>query len=264
MTRGDARWLISSGGKKQAPHTSLTQLMLLRFTGFFAVAVLAVGCGSTETTPAVTGVWGGRIAILTPNDSFAFSFKQSGAEVEVWGNFYFSGSSRAPAGFEGAGTLSRGELNLALTGLERNREFPYYPTYFLRGPLKGGEMDAVFESGGNECPITLRLSRPTAPELVGTWVLKSTTGVPAPAGLIDTIIVNADGRAYRHREGDFSFETEAIWSRRADSLVLQDEVGVLTEDSFVVQSGELQRAMVTSDGMQTDHYTRVSTAAILP
>ncbi|HEX7978064.1 MAG TPA: hypothetical protein VF461_05640 [Gemmatimonadaceae bacterium] len=192
----------------------------LGVTGLFALAVFAIGCGSTETTPTVTGVWAGRIAYATPNDSFTFYFKQSGAEVQGWGVLRPAGRPLAER-FAGDGTLSGGKLDLSLHSLDQTGFFLGAPQYFLRGSLARGQIDATFAFDGanpsNTYPVALRLFRPTASELAGTWVLTSTTGTPAPAGLLDTIVANADGRAWRHREGDLAFGTVAMWSGRDNS-----------------------------------------------
>ncbi len=237
---------------------------LLRRSGLFALSVISIACTSTETTSTVTGVWGGRLAFLTPNDSFAFYLEQSGAEVEGWGTFYAAGSPRVPVMYGVSGTLSGGKLDLALNPLEQTGTFLPFSPYGLRGSLNRGQIDAVFGYDTVARPIVLRLSRPTATDLAGTWVLTSTTGTPAPAGLLDTIIANADGRAWRHREGDFNFGTQAMWTRRGDWMVIAQEIGVFVTDSVLIQSAELQRPMPTEGGSRTDHYTRVSTSAELP
>jgi hypothetical protein len=232
--------------------------------GLIALAVIAIGCGSTETTSTMTGVWGGRAAYVTPNDSFAFYFKQDGAEVEGWGILYLNGGPNASTRFGGAGTIAGRELTMALTDFDRNSSVLPGALYYLSGPSGRTQMNAVFEAGATSYPITLRLSRPAASDLVGTWVLTSTTGVAAPAGLLDTIIANADGRAYRHREGDYAFGTQAIWSRRGNYMVIDQEIGGLLRDSLLIQSPELQRTDIVSGGAtRTDHYTRVSTSADL-
>ena len=137
-------------------------------------------------------------------------------------------------------------------------------TYTLGGTVGNSPMNAVFAGGGKSYPITLRASRPPA-DLAGTWVLTSTTGAAAPAGLLDTIITNADGRAWRHREVDYEFGSLAMWSRRDNYLVLDQSGGIILKDSLLIGSTELQRTEVVSGGAtRTEHYTRVSTSAELP
>jgi hypothetical protein len=92
-------------------------------------------------------------------------------------------------------------------------------------------------------------------------------------GSRDTIIANADGRAWRHREvypsgssgGPATWTpigSRAIWSRRGDWLVIDHKEPELSQDSLLIQSGELRRT--NPAGTPTDRYTRVSTAAVLP
>lgn len=236
----------------------------LRRTGVLALSTIIIGCGSSTDAPAgVTGVWRGRMAFVTQNDTFTFSFTQSGAEVQGWGILRTPGTFGQR--FGGTGTLSGGTLDLSVDPLEPSGIFPNFSLYHLSGPLSGGEVDAVFEGGPSAYPITLRPFRPAAGDLAGTWVLTSTTGAAALAGLVDTIIASADGRAWRHREGDYAFGTAALWSRSGAYMVIDHEMGIQFTDSLVVQSSELQRsAMVSGGATRTEHYTRVSTAATLP
>jgi len=248
--------------RRRGPAVSSTRQRSTR-TALFALAVLVVACSSTETTPTpLTGVWGGRTAYVTPSDSFAFSFKQSGAEVEGWGIFYSGAGPGADTHFAGAGVIAGGELTMSLFNVSANSSI-LAGTYSLGGPVGRTPMNAVFEAGGKSYPISLRLSRPPS-DLAGTWVLRSTTGTAAPAGLLDTIVANADGRAYRHREGDYAFGTEAIWSRHGGFMVIDQAGGGLLKDSLLIGSSELLRTAVTGSGARTDHYTRISTSAELP
>jgi hypothetical protein len=231
------------------------------------LAVFAIACGSsTEATPStVTGVWGGRVNYLTPNDSFTFYFSQQDAEgVEGWGIFYSGSGSRVTNRLIGGGIITAGQLTMAFGDLDQTGTFPAGALYNLSGPLRNGQVNAVFEAGPNSYPVTLRPARPNASELVGTWVLTSSTGTPAPAGLLDTIIANADGRAMRHREGDYSFGTIAMWSKRGSYMVVDHELSELKTDSLLIQGTELQRTQATVGGARVDHYTRVSTSANLP
>jgi hypothetical protein len=58
------------------------------------------------------------------------------------------------------------------------------------------------------------------------------------------------------------FTSRAIWSRRGDWLVIDHKEPELSQDSLLIQSGELRRT--NPAGTPTDRYTRVSTAAVLP
>lgn len=201
------------------------------------------------------------MAYVTPSDSFAFYFKQDGAEVEGWGIFSSGAGPGADTRFVGGGVIAGGELTMALADVSQNSSILAGP-YYLSGPVGRSPMNAVFEAGAKSYPITLRLSRPPS-DFAGTWVLTSTTGAAAPAGLLDTIIVSADARAYRHREGDYAFGEEAMWSRRGNYLVIDLSGGELLRDSLLIASAELQRTAVTVSGTRTEHYTRVSTSADL-
>ncbi len=226
-----------------------------------ALAVFAIACSSsTETTSTVTGVWAGRTAYITSSDSFAFYLEQDGALVKGWG-IIFSGGPAANTRITGSGGILLGKLSMTLRDINSNPVLG--PQYTLSGPSSRGQVNAVFGAGATSYPITLRASRAPS-DLAGTWVLTSTSGAAAPTGLLDTIIVNADGRAYRHREGDYAFGMQAIWSRRGNYMVIDNAFGALLRDSLLVQSPELQRAAVTANGTRTEHYSRVSTAANLP
>jgi hypothetical protein len=236
------------------------------FTGLLALAALVIACGSsTDAPPGMTGVWGGRFAYLTPNDSFAFSFQQNGSEVDGWGVLYSGSGPRAVARYSGTGIVAAGELTLALTDLAQTGSAPAFPYYYLSGPVERGQMNVTFEAGASSYPVALRPFRPAASDLAGTWVLTSATGAAAPAGLLDTIVASADGRAWRHREGDYSFGVVSMWTRRGSYLLIEHEFGELLTDSLLIQSSELQRSAVVSGGAtRTEHYTRVSTSANLP
>ena len=236
----------------------------LGLTALAAVASLLVACSSTEPMPApLTGVWGGRMAYITPSDSFAFYLKQSGAQVQGWGIFFSGGGPGSNTHFAGNGTVAGDQLTMTLTDVTANSGI-LAGTYTLSGPVGRSPMNAVFAGGGQSYPIALRVSRPPA-DLAGTWALQSTTGAAAPAGLLDTIVVNADGRAYRHREGDYAFGTQGMWSRRGNFMVLDQAGGGLLKDSLLIGSTELQRTTVVSGGAtRAEHYTRVSTSAELP
>jgi hypothetical protein len=232
----------------------------LLFAALSVLGIVAISCSSTEPTSTVTGVWAGRTAYITSSDSFAFYFEQDGAQVQGWG-IIFTGGPAANTRVTGSGGFTAGGLSMTFADINGD---PFLgPQYTLDGPLRRGQMNAVFGAGASSYPITLRASRPPS-DLAGTWVLTSTTGAAAPAGLLDTIIVNADGRAYRHREGDYAFGMQAIWSRRGNYMVIDNEFGALLRDSLLVQSPELQRAAVTGTGTRTEHYSRVSTSANLP
>ena len=229
-----------------------------------AFASFIVGCSSTEPSPTpLTGVWGGRMAYVTASDSFAFFIKQNGTQVQGWGIFFSGAGPGSNTHFAGYGTVTGGELAMTLTDVSQNSGI-LAGTYTLGGTVGNSPMNAVFAGGGKSYPITLRASRPPA-DLAGTWVLTSTTGAAAPAGLVDTIITNADGRAWRHREVDYEFGSLAMWSRRDNYLVLDQSGGIILKDSLLIGSTELQRTEVVSGGAtRTEHYTRVSTSAELP
>lgn len=230
--------------------------------GLSALAVLLAACSSTETTSTMTGVWGGRAAYITPNDSFAFSFKQDGAEVEGWGVIYSGADAHPITRLGGGGVVAGRELTMALIDFDQNSSIVPGVFYNLTVPSGRAQTNAVLEAGPQSYPITLRLTRPPS-DLAGTWALTSTTGEAAPAGLLDTIIASADGRANRHREGDTFYSTRAMWSRRGNYMVIDNEIGPF-RDSLFIQSPELQQTVVTATGMRTEHYTRVSTSANLP
>lgn len=264
----------------QSERLALRTRSGLRRAGLFTLAVLIVACGSSTDAPAgVAGVWAGQIAYLTPNDSFTFSLGQDGSVVEGWG-FVRPAGSRGAANFGGTGTLMYGQLDLSLLDL-RQLEPPVGPVaqYYLRGPLDHGQLNVTFgilsATGADSAPhtITLRRVRPAASELAGTWVLTSTPNGPVQPGSRDTIIANADGRAWRYLElytfgGPgisqpwIPYDTRAVWSRRGDWLVIDHETTALAQDSLLIQSGELRR--ITASGTATDHYTRVSSTARLP
>jgi hypothetical protein len=236
----------------------------LAFPCLVALAALIVGCSSTEPAPTtLTGVWGGRMAYVTPSDSFAFYLEQSGAEVRGWGLFYSGAGPGSYTHFAGSGAVAGGELTLTLTDVSQNSGI-FAATYTLSGPVGSNPMNAVFAGGGKSYPIRLRPARPAASDVGGTWALASTTGAAAPAGLLDTIVVNGDGRAYRHREGDDVFAQQAIWSRHGNYLVLDSSGGGLLKDSLLISATALQRTAVTGSGTRTERYSRVSTSAELP
>jgi hypothetical protein len=245
---------------RQGPAIALPRQ---RFTnGFFALTLLAVACSSTETTSTMTGVWAGRAAYITPNDSFAFSFKQDGAEVEGWGVIYSGADEHPITRLGGGGVVAGRELTMALIDFDQNSSIVPGAFYNLTVPSGRVQTNAVLEAGPQSYPITLRLTRPPS-DLAGTWALTSTTGEVAPAGLLDTILVNADGRANRHREGDTFYSTRAMWSRRGNYMLIDNEIGPF-RDSLFIQSTELQHTVVTATGTRAEHYTRVSTSANLP
>jgi hypothetical protein len=263
---------------RRPPAAHSTSRWLLR-TAIFALAVLGIACGSsTDAPPGVTGVWGARAPAMTQSDTFTFSFTQNGATVEGWG-FVRPAGALAATKFSGTGTLSGGQLDLTLTDLDGAYTGLGPLNYYLRGALDRGRMNATFSfltfsSRGTDTisyPITLRLAPPTASELTGTWALTSSTGAQAAPGNVvyDTIIANADRRAWRDRNSNVAggppIRTWAVWARNGNWLVIETESRDLwLPDSLLIQSGELQRTTVNGYGTRIDHYTRISTSEELP
>ena len=265
----------TTGRRRRVSLSARRSFLLL--AGFLALVGAASGCSSTETArTTMTGVWAGRMAYVTPRDSFAFYLEQRGAAVQGWGIFYSGTGAGAGTRFVGNGVIAGGELTMKLTDVRgnsgvrkdsvvRRNSGSGAARYYLSGRVGRSPMNARFAAGGRSYRIALRPARPTTSDVAGTWVLAKTTGAAAPAGLLDTIVASTDGRAYRHREGDYAFALQSIWSRHGDYMVLDNSGDILPKDSLLVASAELQRTEVVSGGeTRTEHYTRVPASAELP
>ncbi|MFL5618070.1 MAG: hypothetical protein ACJ79A_06730 [Gemmatimonadaceae bacterium] len=218
----------------------------------------------------MTGLWEARFDFVPPNDSLFLAVTQDGATVKGYG--FLRQPANTPAGvpiyyyyvaFPVDGTVSGGTADL---GLALGPQIQGFGPRFSRlsGRLKDGQLVGVLQyTDSNEYSMTLRHSRPATTDVAGTWVLSSTTGGP-PNATADTIIATADGRAWQHREGPLlgggGFASTAMWRRSGNWFILHHFIFSDREDSLLVTSSELQRPY----GVTTEHFARISTAAVLP
>jgi hypothetical protein len=160
------------------------------------------------------------------------------------------------------GSTAAGSIDLSLSPRTRSAPFSYH----LRGTIADGQLSGTVDFKSDEAPIVLWRFRPLPGDVVGTWVLRSRSGPPPEDTRLvrDTVIVYADGRAWRSRDEEtLAYATIAMWSRRGDWLVLEQLQNLFAMphgpvfDSLRVKPDTLLRM---TPATVVERFVRVSTA----
>ena len=242
---------------------------LRRFAALAALAA-SIGCDSTSPGPNITGVWEAHVDFLPRNDTLVVVLTQDGSWVSGFALLHAQDYSYDDSYF--LGSVSGRTVDLKTTYASHSAR--------LSGVLAGDQFEGVFDFGfedpeapkpqpvntgipGNKkYSLTLRRVRPASADVAGTWVLSATS---RPDATVDTIVVAPDGRAWEHRAlGNGGFASPAMWKRNGNWLVLRyyPQFRTYRVDSLRVTSSELQRPYGFLGGVE--HFTRISTAAVLP